>query len=97
MDFLQKVFYGVFELPLLRNAQKRHIFFLIKKKRYYLPHLPSARYTPLPILFFFGAPRPRATRHRRPDRPPLKLCLVFLLSFVFFFVAAGIAGRCFRV
>jgi hypothetical protein len=24
MDFLQKVFYGVFELPLLRNAQKRH-------------------------------------------------------------------------
>jgi hypothetical protein len=24
MDFLQKVFFGVFELPLLRNAQKRH-------------------------------------------------------------------------
>jgi hypothetical protein len=24
MDFPQKVFYGVFELPLLRNAQKRH-------------------------------------------------------------------------
>jgi hypothetical protein len=24
MDFLQKVFGGVFELPVLRNAQKRH-------------------------------------------------------------------------
>jgi hypothetical protein len=24
MDFPQKVFHGVFELPLLRNAQKRH-------------------------------------------------------------------------
>jgi hypothetical protein len=24
LDFPQKVFYGVFELPLLRNAQKRH-------------------------------------------------------------------------
>jgi hypothetical protein len=24
MDFPQKVFYGVFEPPLLRNAQKRH-------------------------------------------------------------------------
>jgi hypothetical protein len=24
MGFPQKVFYGVFELPLLRNAQKRH-------------------------------------------------------------------------
>jgi hypothetical protein len=24
MDFPQKVFGGVFELPLLRNAQKRH-------------------------------------------------------------------------
>jgi hypothetical protein len=23
MEFLQKYFYGVFELPLLRNAQKR--------------------------------------------------------------------------
>jgi hypothetical protein len=24
IDFPQKVFYGVFEVPLLRNAQKRH-------------------------------------------------------------------------
>jgi hypothetical protein len=44
MDFPQNVFYGVFELPLLRNAQKRHkknskknIFVL--KKGTYLPHL----------------------------------------------------------
>jgi hypothetical protein len=70
MYFPQKVFYGVFELPVLRNAQKRHyIFFLFKKKEgTYLPHLSSARYTSLSILFFFGAPRisrnrARATSH----------------------------------
>jgi hypothetical protein len=33
MYFPQKVFYGVFELPLLRNAQKRHK----KKRKKYLP------------------------------------------------------------
>jgi hypothetical protein len=41
MDFPQKVFYGVFELPLLRNAQKRH-----KKKKVPTPfsgHLPDIR------------------------------------------------------
>jgi hypothetical protein len=27
MYFPKKVFYGVFEVPLLRNAQKRHKFF----------------------------------------------------------------------
>jgi hypothetical protein len=60
MDFLQKVFYGVFELPLLRNAQKRHKKIKkLKKKSTYLPHLQSARYTSLSILFFFGAPRIR--------------------------------------
>jgi hypothetical protein len=37
MDFPQKVFYGVFELPLLRNAQKRHKNKI--KKGTYLPHL----------------------------------------------------------
>jgi hypothetical protein len=38
MDFPQKVFNGVFELPLLRNAQKRHNKDLKKeKKRRYLP------------------------------------------------------------
>jgi hypothetical protein len=58
MDFLQKVFNGVFELPLLRNAQERHKkISKIKKKKNYLPHLPSARDTSLSILFFFGAPR----------------------------------------
>jgi hypothetical protein len=30
MDFPQKVFCGVFELPLLRNAQKLHNFFYKK-------------------------------------------------------------------
>jgi hypothetical protein len=40
MDFPQKVFYGVFELPLLRNAQKRHKKKKKKKKvPSYLLHL----------------------------------------------------------
>jgi hypothetical protein len=43
MDFPQNVFFGVFELPLLRNAQKRHkqkLKKLIKKTEgTYLPHL----------------------------------------------------------
>jgi hypothetical protein len=63
MYFPQKVFYGVFELPLLRNAQKRHKKNLknhTKKEGTYLPDLSSARYTSLSILFFFGAPRARA-------------------------------------
>jgi preprotein translocase subunit YajC len=40
MYFTQKVFYGVFELPLLRNAQKRHKKKLKKLKKVgtYLPH-----------------------------------------------------------
>jgi hypothetical protein len=33
MDFPQKVFNGVFELPLLRNAQKRHKKYSQKKKK----------------------------------------------------------------
>jgi hypothetical protein len=41
MYFPKKTFYGVFELPLLRNAQKRHKTNLNikKKKSTYLPHL----------------------------------------------------------
>jgi hypothetical protein len=43
IDFPQKVFYGVFELPLLRNAQKRHKKNLQKKQKKlkgtYLPDL----------------------------------------------------------
>jgi hypothetical protein len=46
-DLPQKVFYGVFELPLLRNAQKRHKQNLkIKKKKLPTPfggHLPDIR------------------------------------------------------
>jgi hypothetical protein len=38
MDFPQKVFCGVFELPLLRNAQKRHKN--IKKKNRKVPTYP---------------------------------------------------------
>jgi hypothetical protein len=37
MYFPQKVFYGVFELPLLRNAQKRHEKPQKLKKKKYLP------------------------------------------------------------
>jgi hypothetical protein len=60
MDFPQKMFSGVFDLPLLRNAQKRHRKGLSQKKKEgtYLPDLSSARYTSLSFSFFFGAPRP---------------------------------------
>jgi hypothetical protein len=39
MDFPQNIFYGVFELPLLRNAQRRHKKSpkTIKKKERHLP------------------------------------------------------------
>jgi hypothetical protein len=41
MNFPQKVFCGVFELPLLRNAQKRHKTKSGKKKKRgtYIPDL----------------------------------------------------------
>jgi hypothetical protein len=47
-DFPQKVFSGAFELPLLRNAQKRHKTPLKKKIERYVPtpfsgHLPDIR------------------------------------------------------
>jgi hypothetical protein len=56
IDFPQKFFYGVFELPLLRNAQKRHkkISKKTKKNRKvptYLIYWPSARYTPVSFYF----------------------------------------------
>jgi hypothetical protein len=37
MNFPQTVFNGLFELPLLRNAQKRHRKKITKKKVRYLP------------------------------------------------------------
>jgi hypothetical protein len=48
MDFSQKVFCGVFELPLMKNAQKRHKRNLKEIKKNYLPtpfsgHLPDIR------------------------------------------------------
>jgi hypothetical protein len=60
MDFPQKVLYGVFELPLLRNAQKRHKKISKIKKKKYLPtpfsgHLPDIRRFQKKI---FGAPCP---------------------------------------
>jgi hypothetical protein len=56
MDFPQKVFYSAFELPLLRNAQKRHKKKKNKKKKgTMVPDLSSARYTSL-SFFFFSAP-----------------------------------------
>jgi hypothetical protein len=61
MDFPQKVFCGVFEFPLLKNAQKRHNKKshkkIKKKKGIYLPHLVTICqiYAGF-ILFFFGAP-----------------------------------------
>jgi hypothetical protein len=59
IDFPQKVFYGVAELPLLRNAQKRHKQIKkIKKKQKgtYLIYWPSAGYTPVSFFFFLNAP-----------------------------------------
>jgi hypothetical protein len=41
MDFPQKVFCGVFELPLLRNAQKGHKKFTNNKKERKERHLPT--------------------------------------------------------
>jgi hypothetical protein len=38
-DFFPKHFCGVFELPLLRNAQKRHLKKFKKNQGTYLPHL----------------------------------------------------------
>jgi hypothetical protein len=46
MYFPQKVFYGVFELPLMRNAQKRHKKSQKLKKKvptYPIYHLPGIR------------------------------------------------------
>jgi hypothetical protein len=64
MDF-PKSFYGVFELPLLRNAQKRHKNLKnlknLKKGGTYLPDLSSARYTSL-SFFFSSAPLERSRR-----------------------------------
>jgi hypothetical protein len=66
MDFRQKVFYGVFELPLLRNAQKRHKKYSqkLKKESTYLPHLVA-----ICQIYggfkkkIFGAPRIRPCTH----------------------------------
>jgi hypothetical protein len=61
MDFPRKVFGRVFELPLLRNAQKRHLKKKKKKKERHLStpatpfnctiQWPSARYTSLSSFF----------------------------------------------
>ena len=61
IDFRQKVFYGVFELPLLRNAQKRHKKNKIKnnkkQKGTYLPDLLAiCQIHPRFIFFFLSAP-----------------------------------------
>jgi hypothetical protein len=65
MYFPKKVFNGVFELPLLRNSQKRHKKNSKKKKRgTYLPHLVAICQIYGGFnFFFFGAPRnTRASR-----------------------------------
>jgi hypothetical protein len=59
-----KSFYGVFELPLLRNAQKRHkkIKKIKKKEGTMVPDLSSARYTSL-SFFFSSAPLAKKEGH----------------------------------
>jgi hypothetical protein len=70
IDFPQKVFYGVFELPLLRNAQKcynKRSQKLIKRKERYLPtpfngNMPDIRRFQ---LFFLRRPLKQNDGHRR--------------------------------
>jgi hypothetical protein len=55
MDFFQKAFSGVFELPLLRNARQHHFFF------FNLPtsfggYLPDARRFLFVLIFSLAAP-----------------------------------------
>jgi hypothetical protein len=71
MYFPKKVFYGhgVFELPLLRNAQKRHKKNLKKKKKStYLPlyHLPGIRRFQ---FYFSSASAPLAPRQSPSPGP----------------------------
>jgi hypothetical protein len=57
MDSPQKVFYGVFEPLLLRNAQKRHKAKLKKKKRYLpTPFSICQIYVAFNFILIFGAP-----------------------------------------
>jgi hypothetical protein len=53
IDFPQKGFNGVFELPLLRNAQKRH---KRRKKGTHLPHLPAIWQIYVAFNIFSSAP-----------------------------------------
>jgi hypothetical protein len=66
MYFPQKVFYDVFELPLLRNAQKRHKKITkIKKKKvptYPIYHLPGIRRFQ---FYFSSAPLEKNNRERK--------------------------------
>jgi hypothetical protein len=61
MDFLQKYFYGVFELPLPRNAQKRTKKKAKKKKsrRGGWVGLGFSKSTGGSVDFYFGGPSPR--------------------------------------
>jgi hypothetical protein len=58
MDFPQKGFYGVFELPLLGNAQKRHkkTTKIKKKKCTYLPYLVAICQIYVAFNFFLRRP-----------------------------------------
>jgi hypothetical protein len=57
MDFLQKHFCGVFELPLPRNAQKRTKKESEEKKMGgWLVPRKSIKYTPRSVTFFFECP-----------------------------------------
>jgi hypothetical protein len=85
MDFPQKVFYGVFELPLLRNAQKRHKIFSQKEKKKkegaYLPHLVAICqiYVGFNFLFLW---RPLIEQHtKQPNGQRAKIAPVLVLGF----------------
>jgi hypothetical protein len=87
MDFPEKAFDGVFELPLLRNAQKRHKRKsqkkLKKRKGTYLPHLVAICQIYVAFNFLFlDAPcahRASSLSYLQPPFPPVS-CIPHGLS-----------------
>jgi hypothetical protein len=80
MDLPQKVFYGGFALPLLRNSQKRHKN--IKNKRHLPPSFSGVRRFQ---LFFLTRSAPLASRTSRREKEVLGGFFLKAKSMRFFF------------
>jgi hypothetical protein len=85
MDFPQKVFHGVFELPLLRNAQKRHLFLKNLKKE---THKNAHRFGGV-FLWRFWTPC-KGTPKNATNRSPNKTALYSLFK-------SSVFSRCFEM